>query len=249
MSDENVPKKCPRCDSPQPHLHPAVQCEGEVQPCGHPWHDSTERGRAAILASHPIARPLAQDTTETELIAAGHTIYCASLDGLDCSCSLKNASVAEADFDPEKVRNYTWTNIRWGSPHTHYVLGRAFDALLVLYRARGVRNTALESEKADLARTVNAVAGGSAQGLILHAKLNNAYHEGQRTGANALAYEGELRAASDAAATSLQKQLGEAIQFLKTCNVVDFPAWKRQVNEWIELAEAEPSDMVEELQP
>lgn len=30
--------KCPRCGSPQPHLHPAVQFEGEVQPCEHPYH-------------------------------------------------------------------------------------------------------------------------------------------------------------------------------------------------------------------
>lgn len=30
--------QCPRCDSPAPHLHPAVQSEGEVQPCPHPFH-------------------------------------------------------------------------------------------------------------------------------------------------------------------------------------------------------------------
>ena len=30
---------CPRCDSPQPHLHPAVQAGGEVQPCPHKYHD------------------------------------------------------------------------------------------------------------------------------------------------------------------------------------------------------------------
>ena len=30
--------RCPRCDSPQPHLHPAVQAEGEVEVCAHDFH-------------------------------------------------------------------------------------------------------------------------------------------------------------------------------------------------------------------
>lgn len=30
--------RCPRCDSPQPHLHPAVQCGGEVSPCSDGFH-------------------------------------------------------------------------------------------------------------------------------------------------------------------------------------------------------------------
>jgi hypothetical protein len=31
--------KCPKCSSPKPKLHPAVQFEGEVQPCQHAFHD------------------------------------------------------------------------------------------------------------------------------------------------------------------------------------------------------------------
>jgi hypothetical protein len=40
--------RCPKCNSPQPHLHPSIQFEGEVQPCLHPWHASTDQGRRAL---------------------------------------------------------------------------------------------------------------------------------------------------------------------------------------------------------
>jgi hypothetical protein len=31
--------RCPSCNSPAPHLHPAVQHEGEVQLCGDSFHE------------------------------------------------------------------------------------------------------------------------------------------------------------------------------------------------------------------
>lgn len=34
----NAPTNCPSCGSPAPHRHPAVQHEGEVQPCRDPFH-------------------------------------------------------------------------------------------------------------------------------------------------------------------------------------------------------------------
>ena len=50
---EPLTDSCPRCHSPQPHLHPAVQHEGEVQPCPHPFHEQiTPSNTAERVAAH-----------------------------------------------------------------------------------------------------------------------------------------------------------------------------------------------------
>lgn len=50
--------RCPRCDSPQPHLHPAVQAEGEVQPCFHPYHEQvTAQNTPDKIARHLSYKP------------------------------------------------------------------------------------------------------------------------------------------------------------------------------------------------
>lgn len=43
------PERCPRCDSPRPGLHPAVQHEGEVEICRHPWHGPAAEQVAATV--------------------------------------------------------------------------------------------------------------------------------------------------------------------------------------------------------
>lgn len=43
-------KRCPRCNSPNPRLHPSVQHEGEVQLCEHPWHETGELAASGFPA-------------------------------------------------------------------------------------------------------------------------------------------------------------------------------------------------------
>lgn len=50
------PSRCPRCDSPDPARHPAMQWEGEVQPCHDDWHNHT---RCPWLT--PLVVSLAED--------------------------------------------------------------------------------------------------------------------------------------------------------------------------------------------
>lgn len=45
-------KRCPRCQSNAPHLHPAVQFEGEVELCTHDFHlTKTPSNRPEYIAA------------------------------------------------------------------------------------------------------------------------------------------------------------------------------------------------------
>ena len=54
---------CPRCTSPHPHLHPAVQFEGEVETCTHDFHlRPTNQNRQQHIAT-VLAKRAAQEPT------------------------------------------------------------------------------------------------------------------------------------------------------------------------------------------
>lgn len=51
MTESNAQSRCPRCNSHDPKLHPAVQLGGEVHVCPHPWHQqppAIEKARQRI---------------------------------------------------------------------------------------------------------------------------------------------------------------------------------------------------------
>lgn len=56
--------KCPTCDSSHPHLHPAIQFEGEVETCIDDFHlrvtpENIEEYRSAVLVKRQSNLPSA----------------------------------------------------------------------------------------------------------------------------------------------------------------------------------------------
>lgn len=43
--------RCPRCNSPDPKRHPALQFEGEVEPCTHPFHNGGSMTATAVAGN------------------------------------------------------------------------------------------------------------------------------------------------------------------------------------------------------
>lgn len=64
--------RCPRCGSPSSHLHPAVQCGGEVQVCPHDFHltptpQNTDAYIGAVLIErNRRATPFALEATDDQ---------------------------------------------------------------------------------------------------------------------------------------------------------------------------------------
>lgn len=79
---------CPRCTSPEPKLHPAMQHEGEVQICTHPFHSDGEPSNDEKSISYESANLLAavstalmSDTPATlasQMLPIGHALRSAA---------------------------------------------------------------------------------------------------------------------------------------------------------------------------
>lgn len=75
--------RCPRCDSPSPELHPAIQHEGEVHLCGHAYHKrvTPENTAERIAQTFPAREP------ERDMAAARRVLPKAH-----CRCDVPQAS-------------------------------------------------------------------------------------------------------------------------------------------------------------
>jgi hypothetical protein len=65
------PTKCPRCNSPKPKLHPAVQVGGEVQICPDAFHDAKAPTMDAVEA---VARAIRLATSQAHPAQDWHSV-------------------------------------------------------------------------------------------------------------------------------------------------------------------------------
>ena len=80
--------RCPSCNSPSPHLHPAMQFDGEVEVCGNEFHlQATPQQKPEYIEAYKQKRtPMkTRDTYDRTLLVA--EILCVSL-SLACTAAL-----------------------------------------------------------------------------------------------------------------------------------------------------------------
>lgn len=95
------PAKCPTCESPRPSLHPAMQFEGEVQPCRDPWHGP--------LPGYAIA----PERPDSDYMALGDLVE--RLNGL-CGTPPDDLDVDLARMAARITIEHVWMHVRGHSP-------------------------------------------------------------------------------------------------------------------------------------
>lgn len=119
MSDSADTDRCPRCDSPAPNLHPAVQHEGEVQPCPHPFHGDLDPlavlDRTEIL--HRVLALCAETDAITHVYDQGGWLRLRPHNKLTSGNLLSNIGTALTSLQRAKL--ITWQNAL-DRPDTQY---------------------------------------------------------------------------------------------------------------------------------
>lgn len=79
--------KCPRCDSPAPHLHPAMQFEGEVQPCTHPYHqqDTPQNHKYLTPQTQRDANPIGAGESMSVQLNLSNEVFETIVAAIDCA--------------------------------------------------------------------------------------------------------------------------------------------------------------------
>jgi hypothetical protein len=97
----DLDEHCPSCDSPDPARHPAMQLEGEVQPCGDPWHDPLPPEIAAIATPpHEVSTVAGTASASAPSLSAQGATLAGAVPGVAGTSTPPNGEVSQGSRRP-----------------------------------------------------------------------------------------------------------------------------------------------------